>query len=74
MGPYGPYIQLDAAADGGEKARNVALPASAATSGVTLQVGSPSALGTVSRPCLGTRSHELRCGVWPGQRSGSSLH
>lgn len=37
MGPYGPYLQLQAAVDGGEKARNVALPPSAATSGVTLQ-------------------------------------
>lgn len=38
MGPYGPYLQLEAAADGSEKARNVALPPAAATSGMTLQV------------------------------------
>ena len=37
-GPYGPYLQLAASEDGSEKARNVALPASAATAGISLQV------------------------------------
>lgn len=37
-GPYGPYLQLAAAEDGSEKARNVALPASAATASISLQV------------------------------------
>lgn len=38
LGPYGPYLQLEAAPDGSERARNVALPPAAATSGMTLQV------------------------------------
>ena len=37
-GPYGPYLQLAAAEGGSGKARNVALPATAATSGISLQV------------------------------------
>jgi Topoisomerase C-terminal repeat len=38
MGPYGPYLQLAAPGDASEKARNVALPPSAATSGISLSV------------------------------------